>query len=306
MRDNVPPLFATWLSAPPAPAYLLSGEGAGLAELLAELWMDRFVAEGVTAELARWTAADLERDSPTAVFRTPSFVCRQRVFLLPDLGELKKGAREELRAYLGTPEPSVLLVLPCSDRAAARTFSSIAGLRSAAPREEQAVAALARAAVARIQAAGKELSEDAAVFLVRWVGLDFARVKEELEKLLTYSAGRPGIGEEEIRAVCIARGAVDPFRLAESLVRGDRKACLALFRRFSAGAEGSDYHGLVGAIAWIVRRRLAEKGGTLSARRGGEILSALSRIDRGMKGESRLSPEQQFEIRLLKLLTSQP
>jgi hypothetical protein len=44
----------------------------------------------------------------------------------------------------------------------------------------------------------------------------------------------------------------------------------------------------------------------LSTRRGGEILAALSGIDRGMKGESRLSPEQQFEIRLLKLLTYRP
>lgn len=305
-RPSVPPLFASWLSAPPAPAYLLSGEGPGLAELLAELWLERFRAEGVTAELARWTPADLERDSPTAVFRTPSFFCRFRVFLLPDLGELKKGAREELQAYLGAPEPSALLVLPCSDRAAAKTFSSIAGVRSAAPREEQAVSTLARAAIARIGAAGKELSEDAAVFLVRWVGPDFALVKEELAKLLAYSGSRPEIGEEEIRAVCIARGAVDPFRLAESLVRGDRKACIALFRRFSAAAESSDFHGLVGAIAWIVRRRLAEKGGTLSVRRGGEILSALTRLDRGMKGESRLSPEQQFEIRLLRLLTSPP
>jgi hypothetical protein len=43
------------------------------------------------------------------------------------------------------------------------------------------------------------------------------------------------------------------------------------------------------------------KGG-LSPLRGGEILSALSDIDRAIKGESRLSPEQFFEIRLLKLL----
>ncbi|HSL91236.1 MAG TPA: hypothetical protein VK863_01185 [Candidatus Limnocylindrales bacterium] len=299
----VPPLFASWFSSAPAPAYLLSGEGAGLSDLVAELWLDRFRTEGATAELTRWTPADMDRESLEAVFRTPSFFCRYRVFVLPDLGDLKKGAREALLAYLGAPEPSVLLVLPCSDKAAARTFSSVPGLRSAAFREEQAVSTLARAAVARIREAGKELSEDAAVFLVRWVGMDFARVKEELAKLLSFSADRREIGEEEIRTVCIAGGTVDPFRLAETLVRRDKKECLTLFRRFAAGAEAADYHGLVGAVAWFVRRRLSDKGAALSARRGGEILAALSGIDRGMKGESRLSPEQQFEIRLLKLLT---
>lgn len=301
-RDSVPPLFAPWLSTAPAPAYLLSGVGAGLADLVAELWLDRFRTEGIPAELTRWTPADMDRESLEVVFRTPSFFCRYRVFVLPDLADLKKGARDTLLAYLGTPDPSVLLVLPCTDWAAARAFSQVPGLRSVAPREEQAVSTLARTAVARIRGAGKELSEDAAVFLVRWVGMDFARVTEELGKLLSFSSDRYEIGEEEIRTVCIAGGAVDPFRLAEKLVRMDKKGCVTLFRRFAAGAEAADYHGLVGAVAWFVRRRLADKGAALTARRGGEILAALSRIDRGMKGESRLSPEQQFEIRLLKLL----
>ena len=302
----VPPLFQAWLSGSPAPAYLLSGDGTGLADLLAELWLARFRAEGTTAEITRWTPADIERESPDAAFRTPSFFFRFRMFVLPDLGDLKKGPRDALLAYLGAPDPSVILVLPCSDKAATRTFSAVSGVRSAAPREDQVVSTLARTAASRIREAGKELSEDAAAFLVRWVGMDFARVKEELGKLLSYSADRREIGEEEIRTVCIAGGEVDPFRLAEKLVRKDKQGCLTMFRQFAAGAEAADYHGLLGAIAWVVRRRLADKGAALSPRRGGEILTALSRIDRGMKGESRLSPEQLFEIQLLKLLRGGP
>jgi DNA polymerase-3 subunit delta len=299
--STVPALFHPWLTGSPAPAYLLSGEGAGLADLVAELWLDRLRAEGTTAELSRWTAIDIERESLDAVFRTPSFFFRFRVFVLPDLADLKKGPRDSLLAYLVAPDPSVILVIPCSDRGAARTFSAVKGVRSAAPREEQVVSTLARTAVSRTREAGKELSEDAASFLVRWVGMDFARVKEEIGKLVSYSADRGEIGEEEIRTVCIAGGAADPFRLADKLVRRDKKGCLTLFRQFAAGAEAADYHGLVGAIAWIVRRRLADKG-ALSPDRGGEILAALSLIDRGMKGESRLSPEQLFEIQLLRLL----
>lgn len=302
----VPPLFAHWFSGPPAPAYLLSGEGVGLAGLLAELWIDRFRAGGATAELARWTLEDVERESLDAALRATSLFFRHRVFLLPDLADMKKDARNALLAYLGAPEPSAILVLPCSDKAFARTFSAVPGLRSASPREDQAVSTLARAAVERIREAGKELSDDAALFLVRWVGLDDARLKEELGKLLAYSGDRGTIGEEEIRTVCVAGGAVDPFRIAETLVRRDGKGCLTLFRRFAAGAEASDYHGLTGAIAWFVRRRLAGSGATLSIRRGGQILAALSRVDRGLKGESRLSPEQQFEIQLLALLGDAP
>lgn len=298
----VPPLFQPWFSGRPGAAYLLSGDGAGLADLVAELWMGRFLEEGATAELIRWTPADLERESPEAFFRTPSFFSRFRVFVLPDLAEVKKAPREAILAYLAAPDPSVVLVLPCSERNVARAVSAVSGVKTMAPREEQVVSALAGFAVAAARRAGKEFPEDAAAFLVRWVGLEYSRLKEEIGKLLSFAGDRAGIGEEEVREVCVAGGAVDPFGLAERLVGRDRKGCLSMFRKFAAGAEAADYHGLVGAIAWFVRKRLVAKATTLSPERGGEILAALSRIDRGMKGESGLSPEQLFEIQLLKLL----
>ncbi len=50
MTGSRPPaLFQTWLSGPPSPAYLLSGEGAGLADLLGELLQARFRDEGAAA-----------------------------------------------------------------------------------------------------------------------------------------------------------------------------------------------------------------------------------------------------------------
>ena len=98
---------------------------------------------------------------------------------------------------------------------------------------------------------------------------------------------------------------MDPWKLAEALVRKDGKACLALFRRFAAAAEPDDYHKLNGAVAWFLRSRIQGKGsaGGVTPRRAAEIFRTLSRIDREMKGESRLSPGQVYEIRLLSLLS---
>jgi DNA polymerase III delta subunit len=298
----VPPGFRSWFADPPAAAYLLPGEGAGLSDLIAWLLSERFRNEGKTAELLHWNVADIERESVEIAWRTPSFFFSHRIFRLPDQAELKKGARDAILAYLDRPEPSTVLVIPCTDRSATRAFAAVPSVRSAALREEQAVTALAWYAVNAAKRAGKNFPEEAAVFLVRWVGIDFSRVKSEMEKLFAFAGERDEIGREEIREVCIAKGSADPFALAEMLARGDRKGCLSLFRRFSRGAEASDYHALAGAIAWLVRKRLTEKNAPLSGRRGGEILSALSLIDRGLKGESGLSPEQVFEIHLLKLL----
>lgn len=312
----VPSMFRSWVLGDPAPAYVLGGEGARVAEMLAEGLVSRFREQGDTVELVHWSVTDLERESPAGTWRSPSFFFRWRVFLLADAGEWKKGPRKEILSYLECPEPSVLLVIPCSDRRARSLFASVRGIRTAFPGEEDVVAAMADFAVSLAAGEGKRLSGDAAVFLARWVGSDFPRFRSEMGKLLSFAAAKEEIGEEEIREVCVAGGMVDPFRLADDLMAQDRKRCLEGFRRFAAGAETGDYHALVGAIAWSVRRKLAgdtkqgkgtgmrpgRKGASSSAARGARILTALSRIDRNMKGGSGLTPEQVFEIGLLNLL----
>lgn len=307
MSARAPAAFRAWLSESPSAAYLLGGEGAGLAEMVAELWLSRLRGEGETAEIVRWTAADMERESPTAAWGTPSFFCRWRVFLLPEVGETRKGGRAETRSYLEAPDPHSVLVIPCADRNAFQALSRSPGVRAAAFREDQVIRVLAGYAVDRATDAGKEMPEEVAAFLARWVGGDFARMKTEVAKLLAFAGARREIGEEEVRQVCVASGSVDPFRLADDLISRNRNGCIEQFRRFAAAADASDYHALVGAIAWMVRRRIARQGargggGGITTERAGRILSALSQMDRGLKGGSGLTPEQVFEIRMLALL----
>jgi DNA polymerase III delta subunit len=299
-----PPIFREWLSGDPAPAYLLYGDGAGLAGLLARAWEGKLRGEGVPIESFRWTLEDLARESPTAAWRSPSFFSRVRIFTLPDLAEMKKAHRDEIKAYLESPEPSATLILHGTDFRQARGFSSLRNLLSNAPREEKAVEALARHAVRAAAEGGAKLSRESALFLARWVGASFDALDAEIGKVLAFAAGRGEVVEEDIRAVCVSRGAVDPWKLAEALIRKDVTACLDAVRRFAAAAEPEDYHRLNGALAWHLRSRIqGMKGGVAVApRRAAEIFRALSRIDREMKGESRLPPGQVFEIRLLSLL----
>ncbi len=302
---DLPPIFREWLSRDPAPAYLLYGDGAGLSGLLARAWEGKLRGAGVPIESFRWTLEDLARESPTAAWRSPSFFSRLRIFTLPDLAEMKKAHRDEIKAYLESPEPSATLILHGTDFRQARTFSSARNLLSDAPREGKATEALARYAVAAAAESGAKLTRESAIFLAGWVGASFDALDAEIGKVLAFAAGRGEVVEEDIRAVCVSRGAVDPWKLAEALVRKDGKACLELFRRFAATAESDDYHKLNGAVAWYLRSRIqgTRSGGAVTPRRAAEIFRVLSRIDREMKGESRLSPGQVYEIRLLSLLT---
>lgn len=302
---SAPPVFRAWIGKEPAPAYLLYGDGAGLAGCLVDAWERRLRAGGVSFEIHHWTTADLDRESPETVWRSPSFFARARLFVLPDLAEMKKGHREAVREYLEAPEPSATLVLHGTDFRQAQGFSRAPNLLSAAPREQQAVDALADYAIGAAREAGASLSRESASFLARWVGISFEPLVAEVGKLIAYARGRKEIVEEDIRAVCVSRGEVDPFRMAEALVRKDGPACLALLRRFAVNADAEDYHRLNGAVSWYLRSCIQGRGrsATVTPGRAAALFRTLSRIDREMKGESRLSPGQIFEIRLLSALT---
>jgi len=295
-------LFRAWLERPPAPAYFLYGGGAGLAGLLALEWERRLRDEGVPFETFRWTAADLERDSPAFAWRSPSFFSRMRIFVLPDLAETKKAHRDEIKRYLEAPEPSAMLILHGTDFRQAKSFSGTVNLSSLAPREEQAADALARYAVASAKEAGATLPADSAAFLARWTGGSFETLDVELGKILTFAAGKDAVTEDDIRAVCVFRGEVNPFHLAEALVRKDSGSCIAMLRRFSETAKDEEYHQLIGAIAWHLRGRFRGMGVPVATARAAEVFDVLSKIDRDIKGESKLSPRQVFEIRLLSIL----
>jgi DNA polymerase III delta subunit len=295
-------IFQAWIEKGPAPGYLLYGGGAGVAGLLAHEWERILRSGGKSVETFRWTAADLEREPPSVAWRSPSFFASARIYVLPDLAETKKGGRDEIKAYLASPEPSAILILHGTDFRQAKTFSSTANLLSAAPGEEQAIDALAGHAVAAALEAGCRLPRESALFLARWTGGSFEAMGSELGKLLAYASGKGEISEEDIRAVCVFRGEVNPFQLAEALVRKDRATCLSLLRRFAQNAKDEEFHQLNGAVAWYLRDRVRGKGGGVAPRRAAEIFDALSRIDREMKGESRLSPAQIYEIRLLSVL----
>ena len=296
-------VFKNWLAGLPAPAYLLYGDGAGLAGLLVKEWESKLRAEGVSCEISRWTMMDMDGESPTLAWRSPSFFSRARIFVLPDLAEMKKAHRDELKSYLAAPEPSATLVLHGTDFRQAKTFSTAPNLSALALREDQAIDALAGYAVDMAKEAGVSLSRESAAFLAKFAGGIFEALDVELLKLFAFVAGKDAVAEEDIRSICVFRGEVNSFQLAEALERNDAAATLSMLRQFAKNAKDDDYHQLTGALAWSLRERVQGRKGSISVERAAKLFDVLSKIDREIKGESRLSPRQVYEIRLLSVLT---
>ena len=288
-------VFRALLEGDPPSAFVLTGDASGLTEMLAESWHARLKAEGHSTEMTFLTPLDIERESFVFDWRTPSFFANYRLFILPDLADLKKGPREEIADYLKGPAHQVTLFIPCSKK---DPISSIKGVKAVSLRNDQAESAMSAFAAASIRNAGVKIDPQAATFLARWIGLDFPRLKEEITKLLATVDKGKEIGEGEIREICIAGGfEMDPFKFAEALIAGKKDQVVTMFRNFSRAAEKDEYFKLLGAVSWKVRA----SAGKMSVGRASALIDALGAIDRGLKGESELSPEQFVEIRLLQL-----
>jgi DNA polymerase III delta subunit len=290
------PAFSNLLSGPLPPAFVVNGEAAGLTEMLALQCLESLKSQRFSAELTLLTPTDMERESPVFSWRTPSFFASHRLFLLPDLADLKKAARDEIGGYLAQPAHQVILFVPASKK---DPIASIAGVKAVTLRTDQVESALAGYVASVVKARGASISSSASLFLARWIGADFPRLKAEVEKLAAATEKGKAVGENEIRAVCVAGGyEIDPFKFAEALIGRNREQAITMFRKFAKQAEREEYYKLMGAVAWKVRA----SAGRLSPEWGAALIDAMASIDRGIKGESELSPEQFVEIRLMKLL----
>ncbi|HEY5997285.1 MAG TPA: hypothetical protein VIU29_09690, partial [Candidatus Deferrimicrobiaceae bacterium] len=161
-RAAAPPVFRALLEGDPPPAFILAGDAAGLAELLAEQWLERLKADGRSAELVHMTPIDMERESATFAWRTPSFFVNRRLFILPDLAGLKKGPRDEIAAYLKEPAPHIVLFVPSSKKDA---ISSIGGVKTVNLRSDQVESAMASFACDAVRKAGLSIDTASAGFL---------------------------------------------------------------------------------------------------------------------------------------------
>jgi hypothetical protein len=194
----------------------------------------------------------------------------------------------------------VTVVAPAAKKDGHRALRLLEGVATVLPKGGREVAeVLARAAVRHASRAGVSLSPAGASFLVEWVGPDMVRVREEVEKVVLFAGKGREAGEDEVRQVCVARGGSDPFRVARAVLDGNRNAFLEAFRAYAADAATDDYHSLAGAIGWELRSRMKGGRSPLPPATGERVARALWEIDRGMKGESGLSPGQYLEIRLL-------
>jgi DNA polymerase III subunit delta len=196
---------------------------------------------------------------------------------------------DALTDYVQKPGPSTTLVLVAADIDRSRRLGKTilkhatvvecwglkpgrdprgADLRQAARVAEQMV----KKAVAE---AGQVIEPAAARLLADRAGFDIVRLRGDLDRLMLYAAGKPGITLADAREIVSAETAQDDWAVTNAIQSGNaREALRQLAMALDAG--GVAYQ-ILGQLAWFVRDRMTD------TRRIPAAIDALFRTDLDLK-----------------------
>lgn len=260
------------------PVYLFYGEEEYLIREAADLIFQR-VVEPSTRDFNFNVVYCRESSAHDIVgaCQTLPFMAEKRLVVARDIDAFKPPDIDVILQYLKAPSPTTCLVM-------------ISGLRKY---DKKAVVSAVEAAgggvtafyalqegeiLERIYAwageRGLSMGRDAAQFVVQVVGNDLQKIYSEVEKVEIYVKGGKGITLDDVKRVVGDFREYTPFDLSDAVAGKDIPKALLILNRLLH--EGEQPVGLLGSIAWSLRRLLKAKGMEAEGRGFDEIKKRLS------------------------------
>ncbi|MBI5725306.1 MAG: DNA polymerase III subunit delta [Planctomycetes bacterium] len=187
--------------------------------------------------------------------RTLPFLAPRRVMVIRDADSFVSAARETLEKFLDKPPSGGSLVLevlswPSNTKLYKKVASAGVAINCDSPDPAKLPAMLKQWAAKE----GKKLSADAADLLAGMVGPDVASLKNELEKLIDFSAGRQELTAKDVQALVTSTAAAKDFALTNALTRQNAAEALKILQQ-EMTARGEEFR-LIGQLRWHLQKVL--------------------------------------------------
>ena len=250
-------LLARGEEGKPIAAIVLLGSDSYLRNTCREKLIAAYVSEGMRDwALARFSGTDANWDAVFERAQTLPMLAPRQLVLIEQAEaweEMDDDSLKAFKAYLNDPAPFTVLVLEAAGLDKRRTFFKILAEKALLVElrvDPEAAAELAAEMAAEM---GAELDRAAAVLLADTLGGEMARIRNELEKLSLYAAGRK-ITSADVESLVVAAKKYSVWQLADMLA--ERRRADALEFLDSVLREGEQPPAVVGALAWMYRKLL--------------------------------------------------
>jgi DNA polymerase-3 subunit delta len=178
--------------------YFSGGDDYRKDEAVAQLVVAAVDPATADFNLDTFRAADVDAERLDVALSSLPMLAQRRVVVLRDVGALKKAARAVLDRYLSAPAADTTLVL--TSISGAKVDAAIVARATAVPFPALDSAQVMTWLAQHARKLGVQLSDDSAALLADAVGADLAHAAGEIDKLASYTGGRP-ISAADVEAI---------------------------------------------------------------------------------------------------------
>ncbi len=160
---------------------------------------------------------------------TIPFFAERRVMLLEDTGFFKSKC-EELADYIKSiPDYLYLIFVESEVDKRNKMYKAVKNAGRIVEFSKQDEKTLMRWAAGFLGKAGKKITQkDMEMFLTK-VGTDMGNIRMEMEKLISYTAGRDVVTAQDIEAVCVTQTTNKIFDMVRAVTEKNQKKALELY-----------------------------------------------------------------------------
>lgn len=209
--------------------YLLYGEEDYLKKQMKERLVNALVQDGDTMNLTSFEGKKVDKEEILDLSETLPFFSPRRVIVLEDT-ELGKKCDELFLKRLETlPDTTVMIFMEKSIDKRSKIYKFIKKNGYAAEMKIQDEKQLMQWIASILKKEGKAVTNANAAYFLHKVGTEMNQIRNELEKLIIYTAGRKEITRKDIDAVCSEEITGKIFDMLEAIGLRQQKKALNLY-----------------------------------------------------------------------------
>lgn len=209
--------------------YLFVGEEGYLRNQYKNTLRDAIVTENKELNLTEYSGNSIDVRDLIETAETAPFLSEYRVLVVSD-SNLFSTSQDELADYIKQISESTVIIFSEEEiDKKRRLYKAIKdnGRIIECPRQTEET--LAKWILSKVKSENKEISSGALRAFIKRVGLDMENMKNEFEKLLSYTYNKSSITEEDVISVCTEQVEDKIFEMIDLMSTGNQKRALELY-----------------------------------------------------------------------------
>lgn len=209
--------------------YLLCGEEAYLRNQYKKRLKDAMTDEGDTMNYSYYEGKDVNPRAVIDMAETLPFFAERRVLMIENSGFFKNKC-DELADYVSSiPERTCLIFVETEIDKRSRLYKEVKKYGRVVEFGIQKEDTLVKWILGMLKKEGKSITKETLQLFLSKTGSDMQTIKNELDKLISFTEGKEVITSEDVEQVCVAQTTNKIFDMINAIAEGNRKKALELY-----------------------------------------------------------------------------